>query len=377
MVLRKLCSVVRLPNPKLCKRARPSLLGVPGLLGSTLIGNTARAFTPKATSLSCWDLPTITESGHCAPIGFFGSIVLAVAAGSSFFFEARCDEYKEGTSQEEVKDETDPYENLPDEDEETTCSMCQTFRQGPCRPFWRKLERCFKDHENEEGGATKCMRYFGPHQQCLMEFTNLYSLVSLDMKQELVHDIELSVNADERRTWEPDIDWGMWKIFVQEQGLDFRETVPGSAKDTPLWKRLPANKEPVLVNPTVTLARQQEGMILKVAYAVDQDGMVLGFSFNQEYSDLIGKSKGSATLVEIDGPEQPIETNESNSVADDAKPPSSTFELEFVVFPGETTHVRVCALYAENPTLADHDKDILDALLFTGPMESLQTVAQG
>ena len=90
---------------------------------------------------------------------------------------------------EDDKEEEDPYENLPEEDEPTDCSMCNTFRQGPCRPYWRKLERCFKDHEGQENGASHCMRYFMPHQQCLMNYTNLYNLVRLTSLQEYIDEL--------------------------------------------------------------------------------------------------------------------------------------------------------------------------------------------
>ena len=45
----------------------------------------------------------------------------------------------------------DPYENLPEEDEPTHCSICLTYRQGPCRPYWRKVEACTKDNELKKG----------------------------------------------------------------------------------------------------------------------------------------------------------------------------------------------------------------------------------
>ena len=48
-------------------------------------------------------------------------------------------------STDEVAEEDDP-----DNDEETTCSICLINRQGPCRRHWLKFERCMKDHSAEK-----------------------------------------------------------------------------------------------------------------------------------------------------------------------------------------------------------------------------------
>lgn len=41
-------------------------------------------------------------------------------------------------------------EDDPANDEETTCSICLINRQGPCRRYWLKFERCMKDHSAEK-----------------------------------------------------------------------------------------------------------------------------------------------------------------------------------------------------------------------------------
>ena len=269
--------------------------------------------------------------------------------------------------QEEEEEEEDPYENLPEDDEPTDCSMCNTFRQGPCRPFWRKLERCFKDHEGEENGATQCMRYFQPHQSCLMDYTNLYQLVSLEMKQELVRDAELSVDESERRTWSPAVDWDTWISFVGDAGLDYCETVQKTNEDgelLPLWKRLPENKEPVLLTIPVPLPKEESGMILKIAYVVDQDGMVLGLTYNKEYGALIEKAEAKAAEKRGE-PKKPESDKPAPQEESDTEQSDSTmFDFDFFLLPGETKSVRICGLYAENPVDADPKKEILDALLF-------------
>ena len=39
---------------------------------------------------------------------------------------------KDGDDDDNEEKEEDPYDNLPDEDEPTDCSMCNTLCQGPC-----------------------------------------------------------------------------------------------------------------------------------------------------------------------------------------------------------------------------------------------------
>ena len=43
----------------------------------------------------------------------------------------------------------------PSNDEETTCSICLINRQGPCRKYWLKFERCMKDHSAEKDKKEK------------------------------------------------------------------------------------------------------------------------------------------------------------------------------------------------------------------------------
>lgn len=45
-------------------------------------------------------------------------------------------------------------EDDPSNDEETSCSICLINRQGPCRKYWLKFERCMKEHSAEKENAT-------------------------------------------------------------------------------------------------------------------------------------------------------------------------------------------------------------------------------
>lgn len=304
---------------------------------------------------------------------------------SSHFLQRTMCESNEIDKEEDSEDGVDPYDNLPDEDEETHCSMCNTFRKGPCRPFWRKLERCFKDHESEENGAVKCMKYFAPHQTCLQKYLNLYQLVSLDMKQQLVIDTELSVRDDERRDWkDAAIDWGMWTDFVKDQGLDFRQTVRRRVDDSdetsallPLWQRLPEDTEPVLLTVSSKVPQRKDGMVLKIAFAVDQDGFVVGLSYNSAYQALLDEANrktepdGGTGSKDSESPgvepsaEDAVDSAASTASSSPAATGDDSFLLEFFLLPGETKEVRVSALYSESPVGASPDKDLLDVLLCT------------
>ena len=274
-----------------------------------------------------------------------------------------------GDNDDDDDDDDDPYANLPEEDEETDCSMCKTFRKGPCSQYWRKLERCFKDNENKEGSvAVHCIRYFKPHQECIMQYTNLYQLVSLEMKQELVNDAELSVTKSERRYWNPDIDWSVWKEFTSEVGSAYKETIQSKNQMTgdflPLWKRLPENTEPVLLTIAASLPKVDEksGMLLKLAYAVDQDGFTVGMEYNKEYGALLDEAQAKALGQSVESKEdeqQPVSDSSEQKEED-----NGMSKFEFFVLPGETKTVQVCGLYSENPVTAKAEKEILDALLF-------------
>lgn len=50
-----------------------------------------------------------------------------------------------GPADAEEDDEDDPSN-----DEETSCSICLINRQGPCRKYWLKFERCMKEHSAEK-----------------------------------------------------------------------------------------------------------------------------------------------------------------------------------------------------------------------------------
>ena len=238
---------------------------------------------------------------------------------------------------DEEEEEDDPYANLPEEDEPTECSMCNTFRQGPCGPYWRKVERCFKDHEGEENGSQKCMRYFMPHQHCLMNYTNLYNLVRMTNLQEYIDETEDTLPENQRVKMDvPDINWSLWDRFKEDVGPSFTQGLASVSKDTPLWKRFPQDTEPVVLTFSTQIPRQDKaGLLLRFAYVVDQDGMVLGVESNPIYRKLKDQVEGRVR---------------EESAEDEETEPGPSMNLEFYVVPSMTQKIKVKAMYAVDPT---------------------------
>ena len=119
--------------------------------------------------------------------------------------------HEEIKDSEEVKEtESESYDNLPEDDESTTCVICLINRQGPCRPMWRKFERCMKDNtsKDDEDGETKsdtpsmsekCDTYMLPWITCIQKFRNRYTLISNDFFQhEMVGEVEKGIREDEK-----------------------------------------------------------------------------------------------------------------------------------------------------------------------------------
>lgn len=181
--------------------------------------------------------------------------------------------------------EDDPYDNLPDEDERTACQLCLVNRQGPCRPYWRKMEACLKDHsekqaQGEEHSSAFCDRYMMPWLECLHSYRNMYTLYYNDLYQlEVIEPIEKEITTDELYAWEgvdldwtPYIDWikskdlTLWKLFATRK---FR-----TAQKSP--RPVYEGEDPELIELELKVSLQEGGLPIEMAYAKDQGGLVLG-----------------------------------------------------------------------------------------------------
>jgi hypothetical protein len=232
--------------------------------------------------------------------------------------------------QEELQDD-DPYDNLPTDDEPTHCSICKTYRQGPCRPYWRKVEACTKENEsvkpnNDDDDDTKdekddesfevaddrpCIKYIMPWIDCASSFRNLYNLIELDTNYTLgIEDLE--ADATQTVCWrkgsEPVVDWKELQDYAT-QNPDWNppktkktkgkqtpksDSAPASSASAsagimriPLWKTLNATtSDPELINITVMVNIMELGGagVLECAYALDQNENVIGFAYGNNPS---------------------------------------------------------------------------------------------
>ncbi|VEU34914.1 unnamed protein product [Pseudo-nitzschia multistriata] len=266
--------------------------------------------------------------------------------------------------------EHDPYDNLPEEDEPTHCSICLTYRQGPCRPYWRKVEACTKDHEKEnknkaeegkspsdkskgdddssdEGDPSspseRCFKYMMPWIDCASKYRNLYTLIEMDTNYtEGIQELEAT---SRHFCWmtgkEPAIDWTKWQEYIsskeqEDEDQTSAETTKNSSKDqgtvsdadpsVAMWKTLDtALGDPELVTietkvpPTIQSPDgDSSGLgILECAYVTDQDNNVIGFAYGTKPSELMSDSKDTNKGTEENTTEDNKTTARSNEKSGD------------------------------------------------------------
>lgn len=239
-----------------------------------------------------------------------------------------------------VSCEDDPYENLPEEDEPTHCSICRVNRQGPCRPLWRKFERCMKDNmkddddddNNKEGKEKKddisqsaasigsaCDVYTMEWIDCIQPHRNLYMLLANEESQkEWVDPLETDL-IDEMKVnplpWkDADIDWSDLWGYADEKGwslddfgatrIDWKAYLSGlygqrdlddyvagrdvkspevdiilgdSLNVKPIYDAKTFEGDPEMIEVRVRInLEEHDGLVIDTCYARDQAGRVLG-----------------------------------------------------------------------------------------------------
>jgi len=267
------------------------------------------------------------------------SAVLLATTTSFSTTTTRCDDDDDNNSNNnksneiETDTEIDPYDNLPEKDEPTNCSICLTYRQGPCRPYWRKVEACTKENEekikqeekeeedskkeyndknNEEeedqrSSDPKCFKYMMPWIDCASRYRNLYNLIEMDMNfTEGVKDLEAtSLHFDWSSGMEPNIDWTNYKSHVlladtddgdasesseSNSNKESQAQLPqlssspnyatGTTTATTLWKTFDTTLgDPELITVEAKVPATMGGGILECAYALDQHNNVIGFAY--------------------------------------------------------------------------------------------------
>jgi hypothetical protein len=271
------------------------------------------------------------DSSHWIFLVVATSLAAAATSSSSVAVQVatRCDDNDDNDTDDKDNDnvdevEEDPYDNLPEEDEPTHCSICMSYRQGPCRPYWRKVEACMKANESpkkEEGGDDDgddkkkeeeeesdeprpdppCFKYMMPWIDCAQGYSNMYNLIELETNYaEGIADLEKE--ATQSLCWsplhEPKIDWSTWQTYVEENEewkLPKKKKTTSSSSDSEkvekvtLWKTLDQSKDPEMVNVEATVAMTLGEGVLECAYALDQDGNVIGFSYGTRPSEAAEK----------------------------------------------------------------------------------------
>jgi len=303
---------------------------------------------------------------------------------------------------QDVDETVDPYDNLPETDEPTDCFLCQTHRKGPCRQFWRKFEYCVKDQSkrqkeanprasantsNDEGdsaasavtNSTVCDKYVPPFQECWQRHSNLYQMVALEVNQATPPLLYLlqegDPNGDDVRSWEdaekaPHVDWTPWNEFVSQKGAleaakqmvhgweghftdnaATNDKISGRTMETvPLWQRYEKlGIEPVFISTTCHIpTHQKDGMVLRVAYVVDQDDQVIGMT---EYD-------AAALLADTD-------SNNSNQ---------TSHELTILLLPGMTQSIQINALFSTDKKGSESSGVGMESILYKGPRTPLPTI---
>ncbi|KAL3943814.1 MAG: hypothetical protein SGBAC_002107 [Bacillariaceae sp.] len=294
-----------------------------------------------------------------------------IAAASNTTVTSQCesaspaDEVAAKIVDEEDEEQVDPYDNLPEEDEPTHCSICLTYRQGPCRPYWRKVEACTKDNElkkddndeesskkdeNEGGDDQKssdsneeeeeadppCLKYMLPWIDCASGFRNLYNLIELDTNYTMgVADLEneASKNLCWAASSTPSVDWSAWAAYRQGNP-DWKLPVAEkseSPEHASLWKTLDQSKDPVLVEVETTVNAIEGAGMLECTYAKDQDGNVIGFQYGTKPSEaFVTKEKE--------------EDEERNA----KKEPTVTLKIR--ILPERTQTITIAAAYTQPPS---------------------------
>ena len=245
----------------------------------------------------------------------------------------------ESPMKEETKEEqVDPYNDLPEEDEPTACVICLINRQGPCRPHWRKFERCMKENSSENDNdsnnsdenaipskpsmADQCDKYMIPWISCIQNYRNTYTLISNDFFQhELIQEIEKGVKENEKVLLENidtssiiqiNNDWWGGKTNEKNTGAS-----SANEEDGP--------QDALLVEGLARINLFDGQKPIEAAYIKDQDGNLLGYDQFTEFKKSIGSK----------------DENDDSQISNDSK----VGQCNFHVSPDTTKTIQIFALY--------------------------------
>lgn len=308
----------------------------------------------------------------------FAAAAVSTTASIAHCESATDDKKTPPKSDAKEEEEEDPYDNFPEKDEPTQCSICLTYRQGPCRPYWRKVEACTKDNElksddkkegdndkmtsnsdnkeeeGEEEADPPCLKYMLPWIDCASGFRNLYNLIELDTNYTMgIADLENEASKD--LCWAasktPSVNWVSWHSYLQDNP-DWKlptQQISDSPEHASLWKLLDQTKDPVLVEVKASVNIMEDEGMLECAYAQDQDGNVIAFQYGTRPSEAFDTEKKEGEEGET------------------KKEP--TVELKIRILPERTQTITIAAAYTQPPAEGkteskDGKKDSFHSIIF-------------
>ncbi|GFH53085.1 hypothetical protein CTEN210_09561 [Chaetoceros tenuissimus] len=203
------------------------------------------------------------------------------------------------SSNEEESSVIDKYENLPEEDEPTTCTICLINRQGPCRPMWRKFERCMKDNSNSDDNSDsvspsmseKCDAYMLPWIKCIQSYRNRYTIIANNFFQkELIAEVEKEIKEEEKVLLE-----GFDVSSIIQVGHEWNDI------DKTPGKELADDEDATLVEGVakINLWDNKGSRPIEIAYVKDQDGNLLGYDQFFDFKKSIKDDKENSAKVGV------------------------------------------------------------------------------
>mmetsp|Transcript_12485 Transcript_12485/g.17968 ORF Transcript_12485/g.17968 Transcript_12485/m.17968 type:complete len:392 (-) Transcript_12485:8-1183(-) len=169
-------------------------------------------------------------------------------------------------------------DELPDEDEPTTCSICLINRQGPCRDPWRRFERCIKrnsHHKSDEQASSSaeesnpshqalaCDELFRPWLDCFSRHRLTYTILTNKSLQP-----EMDFLEETYQTQEPFPEHIMPTLVLEQQEEEKQEEDGQESNGL--------QKKSIMFD----LTNEETGNDIYVAYVRDEvKGNILGFDY--------------------------------------------------------------------------------------------------
>ena len=259
----------------------------------------------------------------------------------------------------ETMSKVDDVDEDDDEDEPTSCTICLINRQGPCRPKWRKFERCMKNNSSEDGEEVgeKCDDIMIPWLTCVQSYPNTYTLIANKFYQnDFVDGLENSISEQDKRIQQSlqgkpkFINFDNYEEYCMESSQD-----GGESKSNEETNKNDAVDDPSLVQVSATINLTDDTREISLAYVRDQDGNVLGIEQFSSYKKL-RKEKLESSMTQNEDEKSEAPTKDDGAITDDnEKNIEENVELptvgdcNFSIQPGKTKSVRVFAYYKEIP----------------------------